>query len=44
MTITRLVYGDRIAKSTHIRTGCSATIFSDDRTRILLTRRNDKGL
>jgi ADP-ribose pyrophosphatase YjhB (NUDIX family) len=43
MTITRLVYGDRIAKATHIRTGCSAVIFSDDRARILLTRRSDNG-
>ena len=41
---TRVLTGDRIAKQGRIRIGCSATIFNEQRDRVLLTRRTDNGL
>ena len=41
---TRIITGERIAKQGRIRIGCSATIFNDQRDRVLLTRRADNGL
>lgn len=38
-----LLFGDRIAKGSPIRLGCSAIIFDATREKILLTRRTDNG-
>lgn len=40
---TKVVYGDRIGKEGKLRLGCSAVLFSDDRQKVLLTRRTDNG-
>ena len=40
---TKVVYGDRICKEGKLRLGCSAVLFSDDRKKVLLTRRTDNG-
>jgi len=40
--MTRILYGDRIAKQGKIRLGCSAAIF-DEQGRVLLTKRRDNG-
>jgi len=40
--LTKIIYGDRIAKQGKIRLGCSAAIFDEER-RVLLTRRKDNG-
>jgi ADP-ribose pyrophosphatase YjhB (NUDIX family) len=41
--MAKLIYGDRIGATAHLRVGCSATIFDVARERILLTRRTDNG-
>lgn len=38
-----IVQGERIGSSAAVFVGCSATLFDDDRCRILLTRRADNG-
>ncbi len=40
--MTKILYGDRIAKQGKIRLGCSAAIF-DEQGRVLLTKRRDNG-
>jgi ADP-ribose pyrophosphatase YjhB (NUDIX family) len=40
---TQILYGDRLGKQGHLRVGCSATIFDEDRQKVLLTRRVDNG-
>jgi 8-oxo-dGTP pyrophosphatase MutT (NUDIX family) len=40
---TRIVHGDRAAKDGEIRLGCSAILFSEGGTKVLLTRRRDNG-
>jgi ADP-ribose pyrophosphatase YjhB (NUDIX family) len=43
--MTKVLYGERIAKQGKIRVGCSAAIFFDEtREKVLLTRRADNGL
>ena len=42
--MTQVLYGDRLGKEGQLRTGCSAVIFNEDRTKALLTRRTDNGL
>src|SRR5579871_4727816 len=42
--MAKLFYGERIGKTAKISTGCSAFIFDETRTRVLLTRRADNGL
>jgi 8-oxo-dGTP pyrophosphatase MutT (NUDIX family) len=41
---TRLVSGSITGKKCRLRVGCSAVIFSNDRQKVLLTRRSDNGL
>lgn len=41
--MAQVLKGERIGKTAHIRTGCSAVIFDKRRERILLTRRTDNG-
>jgi 8-oxo-dGTP pyrophosphatase MutT (NUDIX family) len=41
--MAQLVYGERIAKTAKIRTGCAAILFDDSRQKILLTKRSDNG-
>ncbi len=41
--MARLEYGDRIGQTAEIRVGCSALIFDESGTKILLTRRADNG-
>ena len=41
--MTQVLYGNRLGKQGQLRTGCSAVIFNEDRTRALLTRRTDNG-
>ncbi len=41
--MAQLIYGDRIAKTAQIRTGCAAIVFDDSRQKILLTKRSDNG-
>lgn len=43
MTKTKVVFGDRIAKTGELRLGCSAVIFDFTRERVLLTQRTDNG-
>ncbi len=42
--MTQILYGERIATQGKIRVGCSAVIFDETRTKVLLTRRADNGL
>jgi len=42
--MTQVLYGDRLGKEGQLRTGCSAVIFDETRTKVLLTRRTDNGL
>jgi 8-oxo-dGTP pyrophosphatase MutT (NUDIX family) len=42
--MTRLIHGPRIGRTGALRTGCSATLFSPDRTRLFLTLRTDNHL
>jgi len=41
--MTQVLYGDRLGKEGQLRTGCSAVIFNETRTKALLTRRTDNG-
>jgi ADP-ribose pyrophosphatase YjhB (NUDIX family) len=41
--MTKLLYGNRIAKESKLRLGCSAVIFDEHRQKILLMRRTDNG-
>ena len=43
MTHTQILYGDRFGKQGELRVGCSATIFDENRRKILLTQRTDNG-
>jgi len=43
MKKTKVIYGKRIGKLGKISTGCSVVIFSDEKKKILLTRRRDNG-
>jgi ADP-ribose pyrophosphatase YjhB (NUDIX family) len=42
--MTHLIFGERIAKQGILRLGCSAVLFDEKRTKILLTRRTDNGM
>ena len=42
--MTQVIYGPRLGKEGKLRFGCSATIFDEARTKVLLTRRADNGL
>src|SRR6185369_4817281 len=42
--MTQVLYGERLGKEGQLRTGCSAVIFNEDRTKVLLTGRTDNGL
>ncbi|MCK6583352.1 MAG: NUDIX domain-containing protein [Anaerolineales bacterium] len=42
--MTQVLYGSRLGKQGKIRVGCSAVIFDETRTNVLLTRRADNGL
>jgi len=42
--MTQVLYGDRLGREGELRTGCSAVIFDETRTKALLTRRTDNGL
>ena len=42
--MTKIIYGDRIARLGKLGVGCSAAIFDDERQKVLLTRRSDNGL
>jgi ADP-ribose pyrophosphatase YjhB (NUDIX family) len=41
--LTRVVFGDRISSQGKLRLGCSAILFDNERSSILLTRRTDNG-
>src|SRR5687768_9481210 len=43
-SMTQVIYGPRLGKEGKIRFGCSAIIFDEARTKVLLTRRADNGL
>ena len=42
--MTQVLYGQRLGREGKIRFGCSAVIFDEARTKVLLTRRTDNGL
>ena len=42
--MTQVLYGPRLGREGEIRCGCSAVIFDEARTKVLLTRRSDNGL
>jgi ADP-ribose pyrophosphatase YjhB (NUDIX family) len=42
--MTQVLYGPRLGKEGKLRFGCSAVIFDETRTKVLLTRRTDNGL
>ena len=42
--MTQAIYGPRLGKDGRLRLGCSAIIFDEARTKVLLTRRADNGL
>ena len=42
--MTQVLYGPRLGKEGMLRFGCSAIIFDEARTKVLLTRRADNGL
>jgi ADP-ribose pyrophosphatase YjhB (NUDIX family) len=42
--MTQVLYGERLGKNGELRIGCSATIFDENRQKVLLTRRRDNGL
>ena len=42
--MTKVLYGERLGKNGELRIGCSATIFDENRQKVLLTRRQDNGL
>lgn len=41
--MTQIFYGERLGRNGKIRLGCSAVILSNDRKKVLLTRRADNG-
>jgi 8-oxo-dGTP pyrophosphatase MutT (NUDIX family) len=41
--MTQISYGERLGRNGKIRLGCSAVILSEDRDKVLLTRRADNG-
>jgi ADP-ribose pyrophosphatase YjhB (NUDIX family) len=42
--MTQVLYGPRFGKEGMLRFGCSAVIFDETRTKVLLTQRTDNGL
>jgi ADP-ribose pyrophosphatase YjhB (NUDIX family) len=42
--MTYINFGDHIARQGLLRLGCSAMLFNEERTKILLTRRTDNGM
>jgi len=42
--MTHILYGERIGKQGKLRLGCSAVLFDEQHTKILLTRRTDNGM
>jgi ADP-ribose pyrophosphatase YjhB (NUDIX family) len=42
--MTKVLYGPRLGREGKLRFGCSAVIFDEKRTKVLLTRRADNGL
>ena len=42
--MTQVLYGPRLGREGKLRLGCSAVIFNETRTKVLLTRRSDNGL
>ncbi|MBE3117702.1 MAG: NUDIX domain-containing protein [Candidatus Atribacteria bacterium] len=42
--MTHLLYGNRIGKQGKLRLGCSAVLFDEKHTKVLLTRRSDNGM
>ena len=42
--MTQVLYGPRLGREGTLRFGCSAVIFDEARTNVLLTRRTDNGL
>lgn len=42
--MTQVMYGPRLGKEGRLRFGCSAIIYDEERTKVLLTRRADNGL
>lgn len=43
-SMTQVLYGPRLGREGNIRFGCSAVIFDETRTKVLLTCRTDNGL
>ncbi len=41
--MSKLIYGERIAKTTKLAPGATAVIFDEAREKVLLTRRADNG-
>lgn len=41
--MTQIIYGDRLGKEGKLRIGCSAILFDETRTKVLLTQRTDNG-
>lgn len=41
---TKILYGIRIGKGGKLRLGCSAVLFDNNRSKVLLTRRTDNGM
>jgi ADP-ribose pyrophosphatase YjhB (NUDIX family) len=41
--MTTIIHGERVGKQGSIRLGCSAVVFNETRSRVLLTRRLDNG-
>lgn len=41
--MTQVLYGPRLGRDGQIRVGCSATIFDQNREKVLLTQRTDNG-
>lgn len=41
--MTQVLYGPRLGREGQIRVGCSATIFDQNREKVLLTQRTDNG-
>lgn len=42
--MTQIIYGERISKQAKPRLGCSAVLFDEKHTKVLLTRRADNGM
>lgn len=42
--MTHIIYGERIGKQGILRLGCSAVLFDEKHTKVLLTRRADNGM